>query len=91
MKFVVQPIVQAAIVFAIGAIIVAAFATHQTTALGGVLTALSTALGMFFYRSGWLHDAPPAPVVEPAAAEGPAKPSEDSAPVSMEKPMNGAS
>lgn len=74
MKFVLQPWIQALIVASIASIVVTAFVTHQTTALGAALTSLASALGMFFYRSGWLVAAPVAdlavsPEAAPAAPE----------------------
>ena len=61
--------VQVAVVVAIAAIIITAFVTHQTSALGSVMSALASVLGMFLYRSQVLHDrsAPASPEPPPVA------------------------
>ena len=53
--FILNPIVQVAIILAIASIVIVAFLTHQTTVLGTVLSTLAAALGAFAYRAGWLH------------------------------------
>lgn len=72
--------VQIAIILVIGAIIVAAFVTHQTTALGSLLSLLASTLGAFLYRSSWLHNGslPPAPIVPSLQTENLGVPSDKS-------------
>lgn len=60
--------VQIALILAMAAIIVAAFVTHQTTALGSLLSVLASAMGAFLYRSGWLHGGDTAPLDAPDAS-----------------------
>jgi len=67
---------QLAVVIAIAAIIITAFVTHQTSALGSVMSALASVLGMFLYRSQVLHD-PPVPAAPAAPAPEPPKPGPD--------------
>lgn len=62
---------QIAVVVAISAIIITAFVTHQTSALGSVMSAVASVLGMFLYRSQVLHDAPASPPAPAPTSEAP--------------------
>jgi hypothetical protein len=70
---------QLAVVIAIAAIIITAFVTHQTSALGSVMSALASVLGMFLYRSQVFRDppAPAAPASPVAPVPEPPKPGPD--------------
>jgi hypothetical protein len=77
--FIVSPAVQMFIATLIAAIVIVSFVTHQTSALGSVLSSVASMVGMFCYRAGWLHGSeappPPPPPAAPAASQnGPSDP-----------------
>jgi len=82
--FIIRPAVQMLVATLIAAVVIVAFATHQTSALGSALSAVASIVGMFCYRAGWLYGSdttpppppPPAPPpADPAAAVAPDEPS----------------
>ena len=77
--FIVSPAVQMFIATLIAAIVIVSFVTHQTSALGSVLSCVASVVRMFCYRAGWLQGPseppPPPPPAAPAASQdGPSDP-----------------
>lgn len=77
--FIVRPAVQMFVATLIAAVVIVAFVTRQTSALGSALSAVASIVGMFCYRAEWLRGGeatPPPPPPPPPSAPAEAAPPE---------------